>query len=78
MIEELNSEKKYKEHASCPSCEQSPLVLGSREITTNTGMIMAIIWCADCGHTLNVHVIGKAQPIDLASLGIPQKKLVRM
>lgn len=74
------TKKELIKDAACPHCNTAPLVFGSKEITTNQGLVIALLWCAHCGYTLNVHVIGKQAPVDIQALlgQKPGGKLVRM
>jgi hypothetical protein len=46
----------------CPSCSHEPLQFACNVLTTGMGHIVAIIWCSDCGHTLNTQFVGTQPP----------------
>lgn len=46
----------------CPACKHDPLNFLCNVISTGAGHIVAIIWCGNCGHTLQTQFVGQNQP----------------
>lgn len=44
----------------CPACDHDPLEFACNLITTGMGHVVAVIWCGNCGHTLNAQFAGMA------------------
>jgi transcription elongation factor Elf1 len=47
----------------CPRCNLSPLNFTCSVARTSAGHLVAVIWCGDCGHTLQTQFIGMDQPM---------------
>jgi hypothetical protein len=67
-MNELEMKPKLHEHPKCAYCDANPMMLGSREIPTNHGLVLGIIWCANCGTTLAAQIVGKVAPMQLPHL----------
>jgi hypothetical protein len=46
----------------CPGCSTQPLRFSQNIMTTTNGAAVSMIWCADCGHTLEVKFLGMPAP----------------
>lgn len=45
----------------CPSCRNEPLSFACNVARTAAGHLVAVIWCGNCGHTLNTQFLGVDQ-----------------
>lgn len=57
----------------CPACQSQPLQFMHNIITLETNAVVSIIWCGECGHTLNIAFIGQREP----QIAKPQLQIVR-
>jgi transcription elongation factor Elf1 len=46
----------------CPKCQRSPLNFMCDVARTPAGHLVAVIWCANCGVTLQTQFVGMDQP----------------
>ena len=46
----------------CPSCRHSPLNFLCNVARTGAGHLVSVIWCANCGQTLQTQFVGMDQP----------------
>lgn len=51
-----------KKAAKCPECGTSPLRFNYSNQVIPNGAVIALMWCADCGHTFTVSQIGQMPP----------------
>jgi hypothetical protein len=61
-------EPKLHENPKCAYCNADPMMLGSREVPTGAGLLLGIVWCANCGTMLSTQVVGKMAPMQLPHL----------
>lgn len=60
--ERLIQAVKQMHEPSCPKCHYEPLEFACNVCRTAAGHLIAVIWCGQCGHTLNVQFIGMDAP----------------
>lgn len=46
----------------CPACKHDPLNFLCNTVATGAGHVVAVIWCGNCGHTLQTQFVGNSQP----------------
>jgi hypothetical protein len=65
---ETSEPQQLHDNPKCAVCDAQPMMLGSKSIPTNAGLILGIVWCANCGVMLSATVIGQIQPMQLPHL----------
>jgi len=61
MSENNGHESKIIKEAAlpkCPSCKEQPFNFADRRFQTASGLIVAALWCAKCGHLFSLQTIG--------------------
>ena len=47
---------------ACPKCHHEPLEFACNIVRNAANHLIAVIWCGNCGHTINVQFVGMDQP----------------
>ncbi len=61
--------------AACPKCAKRPLTADMTTMKFPNGFIMGLVFCHDCGHTLNTFPLGFEQ-INVAAENAAGPRLV--
>ena len=54
----------------CPKCGHQPLNFACNIVPMQSSALVSIIWCGDCGHTINMHYLGQVQAPERLIVGL--------
>jgi hypothetical protein len=59
---------KFHESPKCAVCDADPMSICSKTLPASNGLVLGLVWCANCGILLSATVIGQQQPMQLPHL----------